>query len=74
MILVEPAVERKATDRAHRIGTDESVFVYKLIAQDTVEERCCSCKADDARSPAASIHRRARRQPRWRDRNIVVAP
>lgn len=34
-----PAVERQATDRAHRIGQDQHVFVYKLIAQGTVEEK-----------------------------------
>ncbi len=34
-----PAVERQATDRAHRIGQTEHVFVYKLIAEGTVEER-----------------------------------
>ena len=34
-----PAVERQATDRAHRIGQDKPVFVYKLIAAGTVEER-----------------------------------
>ena len=34
-----PAVEAQATDRAHRIGQHKPVFVYKLIAQGTVEER-----------------------------------
>jgi SNF2 family DNA or RNA helicase len=34
-----PAVEDQATDRAHRIGQDKPGFVYKLIAQGTVEER-----------------------------------
>ncbi len=34
-----PAVERQATDRAHRIGQTQRVFVYKLIAEGTVEER-----------------------------------
>ena len=34
-----PAVERQATDRTHRIGQDRPVFVYKLITRDTVEEK-----------------------------------
>jgi len=34
-----PAAENQATDRAHRLGQDKPVFVYKLIARDTVEEK-----------------------------------
>ncbi len=34
-----PAVEAQATDRAHRIGQDKRVFVYKLICAGTVEEK-----------------------------------
>lgn len=34
-----PAVEMQATDRAHRIGQDKPVFVYKLMIKDSVEEK-----------------------------------
>ena len=29
----------QATDRAHRIGQDKPVFVYKLMMKDSVEEK-----------------------------------
>ncbi|TAE74814.1 MAG: DEAD/DEAH box helicase [Verrucomicrobia bacterium] len=34
-----PAVEAQATDRAHRIGQDRPVTVYRLLTRGTVEER-----------------------------------
>jgi non-specific serine/threonine protein kinase len=34
-----PAVEMQAADRAHRIGQDKPVFIYKIIARDSVEEK-----------------------------------
>ena len=34
-----PAVERQAMDRAHRIGRNKPVFVYKYITEETVEEK-----------------------------------
>jgi non-specific serine/threonine protein kinase len=34
-----PAVERQATDRAHRIGQEKRVFVYKYIMKNSVEEK-----------------------------------
>ncbi len=34
-----PAAETQAADRAYRIGQDKPVFVYKLITENTVEEK-----------------------------------
>ena len=34
-----PAVEAQAIDRAHRIGQQRTVFTYKFITQNTVEEK-----------------------------------
>ena len=34
-----PAVEEQATARAHRIGQDQPVFVYKLVVEGSIEER-----------------------------------
>jgi non-specific serine/threonine protein kinase len=34
-----PAVEMQASDRAHRIGQTRPVFIYKIIARGTVEEK-----------------------------------
>ncbi len=43
-----PAVENQATDRAHRIGQNQSVWVVKLVAQGTIEERIVALQARKA--------------------------
>jgi superfamily II DNA or RNA helicase len=43
-----PAVEQQATDRAHRIGQDQPVFVYKLVVQGSIEERMLALQARKA--------------------------
>jgi SNF2 family DNA or RNA helicase len=50
-----PAAENQATDRAHRIGQDKPVFVFKLIARGTVEERILELQQRKAALAAALL-------------------
>ncbi len=43
-----PAVEQQAIDRAYRIGQDKPVFVYKLVASGTVEDKMLELQARKA--------------------------
>ncbi|MCE2660666.1 MAG: DEAD/DEAH box helicase [Rubrivivax sp.] len=43
-----PAVERQATDRAHRLGQDRPVFVYQLVVEGSIEERMLALQARKA--------------------------
>ncbi|GAB3352789.1 DEAD/DEAH box helicase [Modestobacter lapidis] len=40
-----PASEAQAVDRAHRIGQDKTVIVYRLVAVGTIEEKVMELKA-----------------------------
>jgi SNF2 family DNA or RNA helicase len=43
-----PAVEQQASDRAHRIGQQQPVFVYKLVVAGSIEERLLALQARKA--------------------------
>ncbi|WP_203669552.1 DEAD/DEAH box helicase, partial [Cellulomonas pakistanensis] len=43
-----PAAEQQAVDRAHRIGQDRPVMVYRLIAEGTIEEKVVALQARKA--------------------------
>lgn len=43
-----PAVEEQATARAHRIGQNQPVFVYKLVVEGSIEERMLELQARKA--------------------------
>ncbi len=50
-----PAVETQAADRAHRIGQAKPVFVYKLVTEQTVEERILALQ-DKKRALAEGVY------------------
>ena len=52
-------MEDQASDRAHRIGQTKSVFVYKLIAADTVEERILELQERKAALASIAFRREA---------------
>ena len=43
-----PAVERQAIDRTHRIGQEQPVMAYRMIAADSVEERVLALQQEKA--------------------------
>lgn len=40
-----PAVEAQAIDRSYRIGQEKKVIAYRMICQDTVEEKILALQA-----------------------------
>jgi SNF2 family DNA or RNA helicase len=44
-----PATENQAIDRAHRIGQDKNVMVYRMVASGTIEEKVMALKEQKSR-------------------------
>jgi SNF2 family DNA or RNA helicase len=67
-----PAAENQATDRAHRIGQKNQVFVYKLVAQGTIEERILALQERKA-ALAESMYSGslARKQPLFTESDVA---
>ena len=67
-----PAVENQATDRAHRIGQKNRVFVYKLVAHGTIEERILALQERKA-ALAESMYSgaQARKEPLFTEGDIA---
>ncbi len=67
-----PATENQATDRAHRIGQKNQVFVYKLVARGTIEERILALQERKA-ALAESMYSgaQARKQPLFTDSDVA---
>jgi len=70
-----PAAEAQATDRAYRIGQENPVFVYKLIAAETIEERILEMQ-DKKRSLLAGLmgERTNRFELTARELDVLLTP
>lgn len=51
-----PAAENQALSRAHRIGQDKKVFVYRFITEDSIEEKIQALKSKKTALAEKFIH------------------
>ena len=51
-----PAVENQAVDRAHRIGQTKTVSVYRLVTEDSIEQKIMDLKSRKAKLVDALIN------------------
>lgn len=71
-----PAAERQATDRAHRIGQEQPVFVYRLIAAGSIEERIAELQQRKAALAETILEGTGASGPRFSDEDLeaLLAP
>lgn len=65
-----PAVERQATDRAHRIGQQQAVFVYKLICENTLEEKIQAMQQRKQALADALYQTGGANEPQWTEQDL----
>ena len=72
-----PAAEDQATDRAHRIGQNKAVFVYKLMVENSVEEKILAMQ-ERKKSLAEGIYQQTTDDEQFKlnldDMNELFAP
>jgi len=71
-----PAVEDQATARAHRIGQEQLVFVYKLVVEGSIEERILALQARKAALAEGVLGSDAALAPKFNaeDLQFLLAP
>ncbi len=71
-----PAVERQATDRAHRIGQQQAVFVYKLVCDGTLEEKIYSMQQRKMALADGLYQHGGNHEPQWsqQDLDVLLGP
>lgn len=67
-----PAVENQATDRAHRIGQDKNVFVYKLVVAGSIEEKIMALQQKKAALAAGILSEDASEMAKFSETDIAA--
>ncbi|MGR2752852.1 DEAD/DEAH box helicase [Agromyces arachidis] len=68
-----PATEQQAVDRAHRIGRERRVMVYRLVAEGTIEEKVMELKTRKAELVASVLDADPGEGPGGADAAITAA-
>ncbi|HEL3196699.1 TPA: DEAD/DEAH box helicase [Stenotrophomonas maltophilia] len=71
-----PAAENQASDRAHRIGQQQPVFVYRLIAAGSIEERIAELQERKALLAESILEGGGSTGPRFSEEDVqaLLAP